>query len=282
MTVLLYPFFPISRMIGMDAASSLGAFIMRKIGPLLPRTKIARRNISFALPHLREDEVQQIIVEMWDNFGRTLFEFPHVHKLSGAELNERLEIVGLSKTKKYDKAIYISGHFGNWEIACRVNDDSGLKLGVIYRKLNNPFLNRIMTSMRHPSLLQIPKSSQSRQLVKAMTAGYNICLLGDQKFREGSFINFFNKPAKTLSSPIRLAINYRLPIFMVRVVRIKGAYFKLYIDGPFFPKEMFEDGVNDVEFEFMKKMNEIFEAWIKDIPSQWHWIHRRWEKEFYS
>lgn len=278
MIVLIFPLLFILRVIGIDASSTLGAFMMRKIGPLLPHTKYARRNIKFALPHLSEQEVEQILLGMWDNIGRVLFEFPHVYRLSNAEINKRIEIVGLANTKNHGQAIFLSGHFGNWEIAINVISEHVLKSALIYRKSNQPMANRIMTSMRSPCIMQIPKSVPSKPLLKAITAGYNILLLCDQKLREGLLINFFGKGARTSSLPAKLAFKYKLPIFFCRVIRVKGAYFKLYIEGPFFQKGRGED----FESEFTTKMNETYEAWIKEYPSQWFWLHRRWEKEFYS
>ena len=271
-----------TRLIGIDLSSSLGGFIAKRLGPLLKATRYARHNIKLALPHLTPPEIKEIIQEMWDNIGRTFFEMPHIYRLSDQEFKKRVKIIGLEKVKKFKQAIFITGHFGNWEVAAKGLKAHDLLDAIVYRKLNNPILNDLMKSLRSCGLEQIPKGVlASKRIIKYLIDKKSIGILGDQKLDEGLWIDFFKKPAKTLSAPAKLSIKYNIPMFFCRVIRIKGAYFQMHVQGPVPSTAVKQNKGSDMEVELTIKMNRIYEEWIKDLPAQWFWVHRRWEKDFY-
>src|SRR5690242_18436764 len=126
----------------LDWASATGGAIARAIGPLLPVSRLARRNLAIALPELPPAEVRRVLRAMWDNFGRTIAEYPHLHDISCLGPGARVELVG---TEHVDRAaaagrpiLFFSGHFGNWEVAPLAAAQYGLRMAVVYRAANNP------------------------------------------------------------------------------------------------------------------------------------------------
>jgi Kdo2-lipid IVA lauroyltransferase/acyltransferase len=273
----------VSRIIGIDRSSNLGAFLARLLGPFHKSSKIAAKNIKHVFPDLSDKEVKELILKIWEDAGRTFFEMPHIYKLSKQEFYNRVQVIGKEKLKKVDlkkSAIWLTGHFSNWEVAARAALDYSSNPAILYRKINNRLLDQIVLSLRSKKILHIPKGLRSvRQLLQAIKEKRFLCFLTDQKLREGIETDFFNKKAHTATVPLKLAIKSDLPIIFGRVVRTKGANFKFFIYEPFYAKDI--AGKNK-ELVLAKKMNKIFEEWIKEEPAQWFtWLHRRWEKEFY-
>src|SRR6185503_11571110 len=66
------------RVMGLDAASSLGGFIGRNVYRRLPVLNRARENLHAAFPEKSDAEVEDIVVAMTDNLGRTIAEYPHL------------------------------------------------------------------------------------------------------------------------------------------------------------------------------------------------------------
>ncbi|MFN0044183.1 MAG: lauroyl acyltransferase, partial [Alphaproteobacteria bacterium] len=65
-----------------------------------------------------------------------------------------------------------------------------------------------------------------------------------------------------------------VPVYPVRVERLKGARFRITI----FPKLALPRTGNrnaDV-MATMLQVNQILEAWIRERPAQWLWVHKRW------
>ena len=62
-----------------------------------------------------------------------------------------------------------------------------------------------------------------KQAIKNLHQGGCLGLLIDQRFNNGIIIPFFNHPSQTLDLPARLAVQNKIPIYMIKMMR-------LYID----------------------------------------------------
>jgi KDO2-lipid IV(A) lauroyltransferase len=76
------------RLLPLDAASGLGGWLGRTVGPRLVASRRALGNLESAMPEIPAAERQKIIAAMWDNLGRVMAEYPHLEKIG----RERVEI----------------------------------------------------------------------------------------------------------------------------------------------------------------------------------------------
>jgi KDO2-lipid IV(A) lauroyltransferase len=104
-------------------ASALGGAITRTIGPWLPVSRIADRNLQAAMPELDSSARRAITRAVWDNLGRTIGELPHLGRLDFTDSGPGFELVGGEHlTALADgPAIFLYAHFGKWE-ALPTND----------------------------------------------------------------------------------------------------------------------------------------------------------------
>lgn len=268
--------------LSIDKASYICAKIATIIGPWLPVTRTARRNLYLAFPNLSRREEQKILHDLWDNFGRFIGEFPHIHNLTEQEAKKRIEIIGIENIANFKQHnqpfILCTGHFANWDLALRSLELLYPKWGVIYRKANNPLVNDIINKWRGgDSINLIAKGPDgARSLVKSIKNKDSICMLVDQKMNDGINVPFFGKPAMTANAIAKFALQYHYPIIPVQIIRKSGANIKLIIH-----KELIIDRKADEPNEIIRIMKEInltLESWIKANPGQWFWFHNRWGK----
>jgi KDO2-lipid IV(A) lauroyltransferase len=266
------------RLLPVDAASGLGGFIGRTVGPHLSVSRRARRNLEAALPGQKHRE---ILRAMWDNLGRMAGEFPH----SRCFLNDpsRMEISGLehldSLRETGEPTLLFSGHIGNWELSNILSLRARLPVNPVYRKPDNPHLDWLFESrLRTPEMQLIPKGPKgARQTVKLMCEGKSIVFYVDQKMNDGISVPFFGRPAMTAPALASLALKYHRRVVPFRVIRTKGAHFRAEILPPFY----FDDS-GDREADTLTAMcqvNDMLEGWIREFPAQWLWLHRRWPKQ---
>src|ERR1700741_1721224 len=69
------------RMLPPASASKLGGGVARAIGPLIPVSKIADKNLRMAMPELNAAELRAIIKDVWENLGCTVGELSRIGDL---------------------------------------------------------------------------------------------------------------------------------------------------------------------------------------------------------
>ena len=78
-----------------EAASNLGGFLGRTIGPRLGITRRARQNLRLAFPEKTSAEIETIVRGMWDNLGRVAAEYPHLGRITAAN-SDHIELVNIA------------------------------------------------------------------------------------------------------------------------------------------------------------------------------------------
>jgi len=263
----------------LDWASTIGGAVARHIGPLLGISKRARLNICRAFPELSDAEIARIVAGMWDNLGRVAAEYSHLRKIRVFEPGGRVETHGLEHVDRAitdaRRMIIFSGHIGNWEIAALSAVQYGIPVAQIYRAANNPLVDHMIERFRGDGGELIPKGTiAARRAIAVLRRGAHLTMLADQKMNDGVPAPFFGRPAMTASALAVLALRFDCDVLPARVERLAGARFRLTVYPPL-PLPRSGDHHADV-VALMTRVNQTLEAWIRDRPEQWFWLHRRW------
>jgi KDO2-lipid IV(A) lauroyltransferase len=230
------------------------------------------------LPERGNDDVRRILRGMWDNLGRVVAEYPHLKDF--ATENSRIEVVGtehIHALRDDGKAgIFVSAHYGNWELNAAVAKWNGIDLVQVYRAANNPLVDPLITRARsHVAGRHIPTGAEgARQIIAAIRTGEHLGLLVDQKMNDGIPVPFFGRDAMTAPAAAELALRYGLPIVPARVERLSGAHFRVTVYPPLDLTST--DNKTQDALHVMTAINSIFEDWIRERPDHWFWLHRRW------
>ena len=275
----LHLVFFIFRMLPLDTASNFGGWLGKTIGPKMGVTRHALKNLTIAMPDLNQDERLNITRDMWENLGRIIAEYPHLENIG----KNRTEIHGKNVMDNLEKAsgpaMFFSGHLSNWEI-CGPTTLTQLDkyIDTTYRAPNNPWADTLLGKARtlNHKLNAYPKSKNGgRQIMTALKQNRYVGILIDQKYNEGISIPFFGQPAMTNPVFVKLCQKFKCPLIPVQGQRLNGANFSLTFHEPI---ELFtKDGSPIPVEEVMINANHILEGWIKDNPSQWLWLHKRWD-----
>jgi KDO2-lipid IV(A) lauroyltransferase len=212
------------------------------------------------------------------NYGRIFAEYVHLKKFRNNELKRYVSIEGLEhleNLKKHNKkAVFISGHFNNFELMAMEIDKAGIDLAAIYRPLNNTFLNETMENIRKENICknQIKKGrAGSREIIKNLINGRSIALMIDQRVREGEKVKFFNNLATTTTIPAQLVKKYNCELVPIYIERKKSHYFKIFISKPI------KISKTKSILEISEFLNQILEKMILKNVDQWIWTHDRWK-----
>jgi len=273
------------RALPIERASDLGARLFRFIGPMLPVHKVARTNLSLVFPELDERRAEEILAGAWDNIGRTMAEFPHLHEIQVFDPAGRCEVVN---AEGFDRAVadgrgavFVGGHFANWEVLA-ASVAQRVKARMTYRALNNYFVDQRILAQRiaYGTAEQAAKGVEGGLgLMRALREGYAVAIMNDQKYNEGVPASFFGRVVMTADGPTRLARRFRCPLVPVGIERLEGVRFRITVEDPI-PYDQDPDEEAAVA-RTVETVNRCVERWLRAAPEQWFWVHRRWPKEVY-
>ena len=275
--ILIKLFFFILIIIGYKNGSNLGDFIGRLFGPIFRSKKLIENNLEQS-GIVDKKNYNKIISKIYGNYGRILAEYPFLKAFRNNKLNKFIEIDGLENLNKIKRekrrAVFISGHFNNFELMALQIEKAGINLCAIYRPLNNVFLNKTMEEIRENFICknQIKKGrSGTRQIIENIKKGNSVALIIDQRVREGIKINFFGKPASTTTIPAQLIKKYKCDLVPIYIERRKNNYFKMFVSEPIKIEN------NKSIKEITEHLNKILEKMILKNVDQWIWTHDRWK-----
>jgi len=274
--IIVYLFFIIGKLIGLKLSRIIFSTIFKLVAPAFKSKKIIDKNLSIFASEVPNIDKNQIISEMWKNYGMTFIEYMFLNTFR--KNSSHIEIKGdenlnvaISKKKPL---IFVSGHFANFELMSMEITKRNIKLATIYRPLNNIFLNPFMEILRKKFICknQIKKGLNGvRDAIEYIKNDFSIALMIDQRVSEGEKINFYKKPALTTTLPAQLALKYKLSIVPVFIQRKSNSKFVLE-----FQNEIKSEDFHD-KLELTQKLNEVLEKMVVRNPSQWIWTHDRWK-----
>ncbi len=268
--------------LGPAAASGAAGRLAALIGPQLPVSAVAARNLATVLSALPESRRACILRAMWDNLGRTVAELPHLATLRETPAGPGYEIVGaahlLAPPAHAGAAIYVSAHYGNWELLPKILADRGAAFAPLYRRAGNPGIDRAIRALRAGADGSMPAFAKGAAGARAaaihLARGGRLGLLVDQKLNEGIEVPFLGRPAMTTPFPAQLALRCRCPVIPGRIDRIGPLRFRLTVEAPL-PLPDSGDAERDVR-TLTWAINQVVESWIRARPDHWLWLHRRW------
>ena len=272
------------------AASDLGGIVARAIGPWLPVSRVAYRNLELTMPELDGVARRRIVRGAWENLGRTAGELPHIASLrQNTPSGPGWELVGeehvLALAERGGPAIFFSGHIANWEMLPPAAAAYGMVLGSVYRGAKNPLIDRMLIRLRHKALgAEAPQFAKGAAGARAALAHVNrggfLGMLMDQKMNDGIPARFFGREAMTAPALAAIALRLRCPVIPGHVERIGPARFRLVCEAPM---ELPDSGDRQADVAAVTQaVNDWLERWIRARPEEWLWVHRRWGRKVYS
>lgn len=273
------------RTVSPERASDIGAWLFKKVGPMLGQHKTVINNLKLAFPEMSATEIKITAQEVWDNSGRIAGELPHMDKILSRDC-DYVEIVNGERFKEILEskkgAVMVSGHFANWEVIAGIVGREIPTCVLTYRILNNPHIDYRINKLRqsYGASILTPKGLGTREMMRALSEGRAVALMNDQKFNEGLSVPFFGHDAMTAQGPTRMAYKYDVPIVTVSAYRTGPSRFKLTVHGPLEKSITGDEKLN--LYETVSKISQFMEDRIREHPSQWFWQHRRWPKSAWN
>ena len=280
---VLWTFLMFARILPTDRATAVGRRLMMGVGPKLEKQRIVRRNLALAFPHKNEREIEELAASVWGNVGSLLVEYGHLDDICVRDAEYRLEIASVGEVPVLENpekpSVFVSAHLANWEVCAIAIHRVGIPVTAVYTPLQNPYLDRMLMRRREAlGCRLVPRDASMRALLRELRAGRSIGMIMDQRVDTGVPIPFFGIDKRTTLVPARLALRHGCDLVPLRTERLGGARFRVTFYEPLKPDDPSADEI-DQAIQVTRKINRMFEAWIRERPEDWWCSKRRWPKD---
>ncbi len=269
--------------LGLERASRWGAAIVPVVAPLTSAWTTALRNIRMCFPDESDAWHRAVRLESFRELGRMSGEFPHMSKYLEKFRRGEVAFEGREKIEATlgAGAVFIGGHFTNWEVTSLCLAQTDPTCHFTYRPANNPIIDKYIVETRAAFglALQAAKGETGGMgLLRSLKKHRSVALMNDQKYNSGLAVPLFGYDCMTADGPTRLALKFRVPLIPISGRRIEGTRFLARVHDPI-PLDYDNPDSEQTVYDGVKRINAFMEARIREAPGQWFWAHRRWPKE---
>jgi KDO2-lipid IV(A) lauroyltransferase len=257
----------------------LGVFVWKVVGF---RRDVILDNLTQAFGTEHDAAwIRATALDFYRNLGMTVMEFLASGHRRSTDLIEQVAFEGVEHIDALAAAgrgaLYMSGHYGNFELALPRAAVGGYRFhGVVKPQSNtliDTFHNRIRT---REGVGLIPTGGSFDRIREVLRKGEFVAILGDQDAgAKGQFVEFLGRPASVSKGPATLAVKAGVPILMAFVSRGPDHRHVLRVEAPI------EIDPTWSEETAIKRLTEIHTARlaeaVRQAPAMYYWVHRRWK-----
>jgi KDO2-lipid IV(A) lauroyltransferase len=240
--------------------------------------KIAYHN---SLTKSRSDD---IIYKSYVSLMFNMFEYMENQYISKDELFKKATITNenviLNAIKQKRKIIFVTAHYGGWELAIPYIALKYGTLAVVNRKMNTSYINDMYIKARdRNNIIMLEKKVAAKGMIKAFRNNHNIAVAIDQHTGNGVEIDFFDTKVMATDATARLALKFDAVIIPVFAVCNGFRDYEIKVYDLLDTAKINFKSENKVT-ELTQLQNNIIEDQVKQKPEQWFWQHKRWKHNY--
>jgi KDO2-lipid IV(A) lauroyltransferase len=248
--------------------------------------QVAFSNLRLALGEgMPDEELDKVVQATYKHFCSVLLEIVqlprklHVHnwrqfiRLSGADL-----LVGELLSGR--PVLFVTGHFGNWELAGYALGLLGFKTCAVARPLDNPYLDEFLRRFREGTGQKLlAKKGELDKIQEVLASGGVICTLADQDAgRHGLFVPFFGRLASTHKAIALLALQQQATLVVCGARKLGSPLkYEICVTDVIYPGEYSRNP--RAVYAITERFTAAIEKLVRLDIRQYFWLHRRWKHQ---
>lgn len=265
-----------------ETAGRIGRFLGGCAFYFNSRRRVAYADLKAAFgPRFTEKERWQIVKKQYQHIVQSGIEILRLPVLSRMPAKQLFEVHTseqfFKELAENQGAIYLTGHFGNWEMLQLFARSENRSLFVLAREQKFQRMNEIVNQIREAAGFQVISTGMGvRGLFRALRRKEMIGLLGDQDAGKtgGLILRLLGRKTTVPAGAFELAARagVRLyPIFMVR--RGTQTFYDIYV----YPALKFQSDAAEEMTAGAGRYVELLEDFVSKHPEQWLWGVKRWK-----
>lgn len=245
------------------------------------RKKIALGNLRYAFPEKSESELKRIAKGAFRNFAISFVELLWFPNLTGEGVRKLVRLQNpesITESLQLGRGlIFLTGHFGNWELNAIAVGYLATPLTIIVQTQNNELVDAVIN--RHRTLFGnrvVPRGAGIREIIRTLHERGVIAMAPDQSGpTEGPYVEFFGRMVSAHQGPAVFALRSRAPMFMGLMFRQNDGTYEIVFEEV--PTSDLAEYTEQAMVELTQRYTTLLEQYIRRYPDHWLWLHRRWK-----
>lgn len=245
------------------------------------RKKVVRTNIKLALPHLSEKERLTIEKKFYSHMCDMFLEMIKTITITQKEIEKRFSFSNMEvyyEMEKKNKSIALMcAHYASYEWVVSMNYYSNFKGFGIYKKLANPYFDKLVKRIRSKFKAEL---ITTKQTIPTITENHKNHILGlygfasDQSPKANAAYHwapFMGHLVPVHTGAEMLAKRLDMNVIFLKVKKVKRGYYQASF-------EVLSEDVKSVpNYEITDKFLKLVEEQIYEAPEFYLWTHKRWK-----
>ncbi len=265
----------------------LALFIARRLGACFSmvspkRYRIAYANLKAALgKDYKPKELKRILHKTYSNIGQGIVDLFLLPKMDDRYISRyiRFENFNIAQEVLKNKKglIFLTAHFGTWEISHAAMPYKGLAYKGIAREQKPHHLNELLNYYRQLHGCKIiMKGPAVKEALRTLRSNGIVGMLVDQDAgKKGIFANLFSRPASWNNGVMEMALKTGAVIVPGFAIRERGPFIRFIMFDPIKLREDIDK--KEAVVDGFRQYASTLEGMIRKYPEQWLWQHRRWK-----
>ena len=244
---------------------------------------IAKANLDLVYKNsIDEKRKEEIIYNSYKSLVFNMYEFMENQTISKEDIFKKANIINAQVIQKAHnenrKVIYITAHYGGWELTLPYIALMFGEIAVVNRKMDNPHIQKLYEEARTKNnVTMLEKQSAAKGMIKAFKDEKAVAVVIDQHIGSGIDIDFLGQKVKATDSTSRLALKFDAIIIPIFTYCNGFRDFTVEIKEPIDTRRI-EFKSDDQIKELTQIQNDILCKYIFEKPDLWLWQHKRFKK----
>lgn len=267
-------------------------FIMKKILQFLAffaykfnkkHKSIAKANLDLVYQNkIDEKRKEEIIYNSYKSLIFNMYEFMENQTISKEEMFKKANIINADIIQKaHDenrKIIYITAHYGGWELTLPYIALMFGEIAVVNRKMDNPHIQKLYAQARSKNkITMLEKQVAAKGMIKAFKENKSVAVVIDQHIGSGVDVLFLGQKDAATDSTARLALKFDAIIIPIFTVCNDFRDYTINV-GEAIDVKTLEFKTDDKIQELTQLQNDLITKQVFLKPDYWLWQHKRFKK----
>lgn len=244
---------------------------------------IAQANLDLVYGNtLTQERKEEIIANSYKSLILNMYEFMENQSIQPEELFKKANLINADvisqALENKRKVIYITAHYGGWELALPYIALKFGKLAVVNRKMDNPHIHKLYTQARdRNNITMLEKQVAAKGMIKAFKEEKAVAVVIDQHIGNGAEVEFLGQKDMATDATSRLALKFNAVIIPIFTPCNGFRDYTIKVGEPIDVAAL-DFKTDDPITELTQLQTDLITQQVYEKPDDWFWQHKRFKK----